>query len=174
MLFSPVSAQNNSSRSIEALYMSAPLHVCPMLTPQQRFELLEKAKVGQFDTITNFLYGKSWVEMADFDNQHIIVRQTKGSTIEMYCKDSQSVVIQTVYAPLASSQVYIVKDRNWHVKEPVSIQFEDCKDQPATYIKATIQNDSLLLENKTLDQIYNTDETPYRNCPRFKTMPIPF
>ncbi len=154
--------------------MGAPLHVCPMLTPQQRFELMEKADAGQFDTITNFLFGKSWIETADFENEHIIVRQTEGSTIELLCKDSQLVVIQTVYAPLASSQVYIIKNGYWYDKEPVNIQFEDCKDLPATFIKATIQNDSLLLENRTLDQIYNIDETTYQDCPRFKTIPIPF
>ncbi len=167
-----LTAQQREMPPIESLYMSAPLKVCPMLTPQQRFELLENANIGQKDTIKNFLDGYSWVDYADLEKGHIIVHQTKQSSIELLYKDNQLLVIQTYYGPLPSSVVYIV-DSQWSNRRNIPVEMADCENMPATFVSATISNDSLLLENHTLDQVYDFNNSIYRNCPRTKSIPLP-
>lgn len=166
-------AQEKDTVNVESLYLSAPLHVCPMLTPQQRFELMENAKYGQFDTITNFLSGKSWIEKTDFSKGHLLIHQSKGSTLELLYKNDKLLVIQTVYAPLASSDVYVVNDKLWHETSQIPISMNDCKNMPSAFVKVTINNDSLLLENQTLNQVFELEESEYRDCKRTKTIPLP-
>ena len=168
-----LAAQQPEIPMIERLYMGAPLEVCPMLTPQQRYEILENANVGKKDTIINFLEGQSWVDSIDLNNQHIVVHQTRQSTIEMLYRNERLLVIQTFYAPLPSSMVYIV-DQLWSNRRDIPIEMPDCHDMPATFIRVTIQNDSLLLENHTLDQVHNIEETIYRDCPTTTSIPLPF
>lgn len=166
-----VRAQQPDTLNLESLYISAPLEICASLTPQQRFELIENAKIGRNDTITNFLRGKAWIEKIDLSSRYLLIHQTEHSSLEILIKDGKIFTIRTYYAPLASSYCSIYSP-DWVEQQGFLFTMPDCHNMPAIHVKAQIQGDSILLENQSLDEIFEIHETQYRDCPRYQTIPL--
>ncbi len=166
-------AQDTIQKTIGDIYLSAPLSECAMLTPEQRFELIEYAKVGQHDTITNFLGGKSWMDSINTQLNYLKIHQTENTTLELLLKNNEMLVVKTYYSPLGSSNVAIYNTQ-WQKIREINIEMDDCENLIATFVTAKIDNETILLENETLKQIFDIEKTKYKDCPKTQIIPLPF
>lgn len=107
-----------SAQNIDQIYVNMPQALNPYLDKQDRFELVEYAKVGQLDTVANLLFGKSTLVIYDPEQQLLVMSHTANS-LSAYKKISQNDstyiigVIETVKAPIASSTVTFY-DAQWN------------------------------------------------------------
>lgn len=108
-----------SAQYIDEIYVNMPQSMNPYLDKQDRFELVEYAKVGQLDTVVNLLGGKSTLVTYDPEQQLIVISHTANS-LSAYKKISQNDstyiigLIETVKAPIASSTV-LFYDAQWNL-----------------------------------------------------------
>jgi len=112
----PVCAQH-----IGELFLKMPDELLPILTQQQRFELLEYAKINRKDSVKNAFNGYATVTSYDSLKQYIAVKTTRVSIAEfrVFTDDNQNHiigVIQTVLQPIPSSTIALY-NTNW---QPIS------------------------------------------------------
>lgn len=102
--------QQVTAQRIENLYINMPDGLNPVLTKQNRLELIEYQKAGQDDSVTNRFGKPSHLLFLDTLQQSLAVRNTSGSTFEMKLiklTDSKPAIgiIRTVCAPVCQSTV---------------------------------------------------------------------
>ncbi|MCE5331402.1 MAG: DUF3256 family protein [Bacteroidales bacterium] len=145
-----------SAQNIGTTFLNMPENYIPTLTKQQRFELLEYSKVNRNDSVKNRFGNFSAVQTYDSINQHLIVKTTPISYVELKLlaiKDTDYVigVIRTVKSPVSISDVKFY-DKNW---QAVSLHFQ----MP----KATdwLKLDSLNRENIDKKWVYQLLESSF-------------
>lgn len=122
-----------SAQNIDKIYVDMPQTLNPYLDKQDRFELMEYAKIGQRDTMDNLLGGESFLHIYDPGQQLIVISHTANS-LSAYKKISQNdstyIIghIETVKAPIASS----------------TVQFYDAAWKPIPYRKPEFQAQDFL------------------------------
>ncbi len=114
-----------SAQNIGTAFLNMPENYIPTLTKQQRFELFEYSKVNRNDSVKNRFGNFSAVQTYDSINQHLIVKTTPISSVELKLlaiKDSDYGigVIRTVKSPVSLSDVKFY-DKNW---QTVSLHFQ--------------------------------------------------
>ncbi len=112
----PVGAQH-----IGELFLKMPDKLLPVLTQQQRFELLEYAKINRKDSVKNAFNGYATVIAYDSLKQYIALKPTKISITELrvFQANNQDYIlglIQTVLQPIPSSTIALY-NTNW---QPIS------------------------------------------------------
>jgi hypothetical protein len=98
------------SQTIEKLYINMPDNLNPILSRQNRLELIEYYKSHQSDSITNRFQNQAHLILLDVLNQQIVVKNTISSTFDMKVltlADSTLAIgiIRTVCAPVCQSSI---------------------------------------------------------------------
>jgi len=101
---------NLSAQTIEKCYINMPEGLNPILSKQNRLELLEYYKAGQSDSITNRYGNQTRLLSIDTVNQVLVVRNTPISTVELkvfnFTKDSLITgIIRTACGTICQSSV---------------------------------------------------------------------
>lgn len=102
--------QQVAAQRIETLYVNMPDGLNPVLTKQNRLELIEYAKAGQGDSVINRFGKPTYLLSRDTLQQSLRVQNTPGSTFEMKLlrlADGKPAIgiIRTVCAPVCQSAV---------------------------------------------------------------------
>ena len=137
------------AQNIGWVYQHMPTELTPILNSSQRFELVENAKEGRYDTITNALKGQSYITYYNEQQNLIKVAQTGNSLLEIKtlpisATDYFIVVIHTVSAPVSSSTITLYN--NAWVKQNIQL--------PA------FKTSDFLQPNHTLNEDELSDLTP--------------
>lgn len=93
----------NVSAQLMQTWIGMPDSICPYLSSQQRKHMVDAAVRNTFDTITNLLDGKSYVEAISIKENSMRVRLTDNMSIEITCTDSFITIEQVICAPLCST-----------------------------------------------------------------------
>ena len=120
-----VLSQNLHAQNVEKYYVNMPDALNPVLSKQNRLELLEYFKAGQGDSIINRLGNKSRILSFDTLSQRLLIRNTAISTFDMkiLVPDDQTMaigIIRTVCGPICLSTVEFY-DTAWN---RLPIQFD--------------------------------------------------
>lgn len=139
--------QSPQSRNIEHFFITMPNIVNPILTQQQRFELLEFFKADMGDSITNRFGTQTRILVLDTLNNHILVQNTDISTFEMLTVISETdtiiSIIRTVCAPICQSNIEFF-DTRWEKRSDITFTFPEAVD----WINAEkLENSSLSFAN---------------------------
>ncbi len=99
-----------TAQTVESLYISMPDGLNPVLTKQNRLELLEYYKAKQGDTITNRFGGQTRLLFFDSIQSCLIIQNTQNSRFEMKVFKIDSItpaigIIRTVCSPICQSVV---------------------------------------------------------------------
>lgn len=93
-------------------WLSMPDTVCPFLTQQQRFHLLQYANAGMTDTIVNRFEGKTYVDSVNLSASYLSVQMTANSRWVITTAASMIRIEKVVSAPLPSTTFYYY-DHTW-------------------------------------------------------------
>ena len=113
------------AQGFERLYVNMPDELNPVLSKQNRLELLEYFKAHQVDSIKNRFKNKVILVKFDSIQQHLIVRNTNSSTFEMKVIQRPNNlpiigIIRTVCGPVCQSRIEFY-DTAWH---ELALQFK--------------------------------------------------
>ena len=113
------------AQGLERLYVNMPDELNPILSKQNRLELLEYHKAHQVDSIKNRFKNKVILVKFDSVQQHLIVKNTSCSTFEMKViqrPDSTAIIgiIRTVCGPVCQSRIEFY-DKAWR---QIALQFK--------------------------------------------------
>ena len=97
-------------QNVEKLFLEIPENLIPLLSKQNRFEMMEYYKANQQDSVKNKFGNYTKLELYDSINQHIVVSTTKNSQLEIKILNrSDSVktiaLINTILAPIQHSRI---------------------------------------------------------------------
>ncbi len=129
-------------------YMTMPDKFDPLMSRQQRAELLEYVKAGMGDSITNRFGQQTRVEVLDTLRQRLVVRNTDISSLElkllMLGGDTAVVMIRTVCAPVCHS-VLQTYDTNWRERTDITFALPEPADwlDPEKVTRAEANADNL-------------------------------
>jgi len=119
------------SQNIEHFYVGMPNVLNPILTQQQRFELLEFFKADMGDSITNRFGTQTRILALDTLNNHILTQNTDISTFEMKMivanADTIIGIIRTVCAPICQSTIEFYNTR-WKKRENIQFTFPEAAE----------------------------------------------
>jgi hypothetical protein len=113
------------AQGFERLYVNMPDELNPILSRQNRLELLEYYKAHQVDSIKNRFKNKVVLVKFDSVQQHLIVKNTSCTTFEMKIiqrPDSTTIIgiIRTVCGPVCQSRIEFY-DKAWR---QIALQFK--------------------------------------------------
>lgn len=116
------------SQNIGWVYQHMPSELSPILNASQRFELVEYAKEGKQETITNQLRGNSHIMAYNEGQNYLKVSQTANSTLSIKLIPTHEnhyfiIMIHTVSAPIQSSTISVY-DASWKRKEIILPTFQ--------------------------------------------------
>jgi len=97
-------------QSVEKLFLELPENLIPLLSKQNRFEMIEYYKANQQDSVKNKFGNYAKLELYDSINQHIVVSATKNSLLEIKILNSQDsvksiAIINTILTPIQHSRI---------------------------------------------------------------------
>lgn len=152
------------AQSVGDTFLKMPDKLIPILSAQQRFELLEYAKANRKDSVKNNFGTYSRIVLCDTVNRHIVVKPTAISLIELKSFDipeNESItgVIRTVNSPVPVSVISFY-DKNWAVSDlkfeypPVNIWLNNDKLNAE---KADSENIRKLLNNDFVSLSFDND-----------------
>ena len=106
-----------TAQNIGWIYQNMPSELSPILNASQRFELIEYAKEGRHESVTNILNGNSHILSYNEQQHYLKVATTTNSTlaikiIPISSSEYFTVMIHTVAAPISSSTITIY-NQNW-------------------------------------------------------------
>jgi hypothetical protein len=109
------------AQSVGDMFLKMPDKLIPILSAQQRFELLEYAKANRKDSVKNNFGTYTRIVLCDTVNRRIVVKPTALSSIELksfYISENENItgVIRTVNSPVPVS-VIAFYDRNWAISD---------------------------------------------------------
>ena len=105
--------------NVENCFSTMPNALLPVLTQQQRIELLEYYKAELGDSIENRFGNQSCIQFFDTTTQHLKVQTTESSTFELFILQPDTLtqpiigIIRTICAPICHSSVAFY-DSAWH------------------------------------------------------------
>ncbi len=174
--------------TIESIYQNMPHQVNSLLSPQQRFELIEYYKAGQGDSIKN-MFG-NWAQLLELDveNKHIKVMHTDGVLLEMMLFENKQDstlsigVIETICSPICNSTIKFYDDK-WKLQKTLNNTFsaydfldkagiiqDDAinkddveKDLAPIFISATFEKGGkhIILRNETINLLQQKEQEKY-------------
>jgi len=111
-------------QSVEKLFLELPENLIPLLSKQNRFEMIEYYKAIQQDSVKNKFGNYAKLELYDSINQHIVVKTTKNSQLEIKILNrSDSIkklaLINTILSPIQHSRISFYNSK-W---QKISIDF---------------------------------------------------
>lgn len=168
---------NIFAQGFERLYVNMPDDLNPILSKQNRLELLEYYKAHQVDSIKNRFKHKVVLIKFDSIQQHLIVKNTNSTTFEMKVlkqADSTAIIgiIRTVCGPVCQSRIDFY-DYTWH---SVALQFQMPKTMDwinksslteasidSMWVKQILENSyiSLSFDGKTQNLIANCNSLDF-------------
>lgn len=97
-------------QSVEKLFLELPDNLMPLLSKQNRFEMIEYYKAKQQDSIKNKFGNYTKLELYDSINQHIVISTTKNSQLEIKILNTQDTaktiaIINTILSPIQHSRI---------------------------------------------------------------------
>ena len=97
-------------QNVEKLFLEIPENLIPLLSKQNRFEMMEYYKANQQDSVKNKFGNYTKLELYDSINQHIVVSTTKNSQLEIKILNSSDSVktialINTILSPIQHSRI---------------------------------------------------------------------
>lgn len=112
------------AQTVDRFYAGMPDVLDPVLSKQQRVELLEYVKADMGDSIANRFGKQTHLEVLDTLNHRLVVRNTDVSTLEMKLLvqpgDTLIALIRTVCVPVCRS-VMKVYDTRWNERADVYV-----------------------------------------------------
>ena len=138
------------AQTVDKFYVNMPDGLNPILSKQNRMEMLEYHKAKSVDSIANRFGNMAHLISLDTLNNHLVVKNTENSTFEMKVigtKDSVKIigVIRTVCGPICQSSIAFY-DTAWNqipqqFEMPKAVDWLDAeKISMATVDKAWISN----------------------------------
>lgn len=119
-----------NAQQISKFYISMPEILDPVLSQKQRYELLEYAKSGLGDKVSNKFNQQTIITQLDTINNYIQVKNTESSTFEMFLFENNSEtvigVIKTVCSPICQSHINFY-NTNWQ-KHPIDLKMPSATD----------------------------------------------
>ncbi len=175
-------SQSLFSQNIDDWYVNMPDILNPVLTKQNRLELLEYHKAHRGDSITNRFGNQSYLLGLDSLNKRIVIKNTSTSTFDMKIVEPEGVapvvgIVRTVCAPVCLSSVEFY-DTAWNqipveFTMPKAMEWVDEKSIPADkidlqWVKSVMEvsfvslsfsaeNQLLIAKNNTLDFLAEAD-----------------
>ena len=119
------------AQRIEQIYIQMPEVLNPVISRQQRFELLEYYKANMGDSIQNRFGTQTRILKLDAENNHIIVQNTDISRFEIklipHRNDTIIGIIRTVCVPICQSSIEFFS-MNWQRRTDITFVFPQAKE----------------------------------------------
>ncbi|MCQ2335295.1 MAG: DUF3256 family protein [Paludibacteraceae bacterium] len=88
---------------IAELWIGMPDSLCPYLSQQQRYYLIQYAKQGTIDTVSNNMQGRTYIDTLDVQHDYLRVQMTQKMTWELRTDSSTYSIRTTVCTPKCAS-----------------------------------------------------------------------
>lgn len=119
------------AQKIDHYYVEMPDMLNPVISKQQRMELLEYFKADMGDSIENRFNKQTRIFSLDTINNHILVQNTDVSTFEMKLLESNNDtiigIIKTICAPICRSTVDFY-NLNWQKRPDIAFKYPKTTD----------------------------------------------
>ena len=163
------------SQNIGWVYQHMPSELSPILNTSQRFELIENAKEGRTEHVTNNLNGKSHILAYNEQQHYVKVATTTNSTLAIKIipispTEYFTVIIHTVCAPICSSHI-TTYNQNW---EKIDTKLPSFKTSDFLTMKHNLSAEELEMINPIFvsADFSTTSETIEFTNQTHKTLPL--